>query len=47
MGSLVEWVTGPAAGYLTGSDILMDGGYMAAARWGDIIPPGVTGAGQQ
>lgn len=32
--NVVEWVTGPAASYVTGTDLRVDGGTIAALRWG-------------
>jgi NAD(P)-dependent dehydrogenase (short-subunit alcohol dehydrogenase family) len=31
--SVVEWLCGPGASFITGTDILMDGGVTAAQRW--------------
>ncbi len=30
----VDWLASPAAGFITGSDILVDGGVVSAVRWG-------------
>jgi NAD(P)-dependent dehydrogenase (short-subunit alcohol dehydrogenase family) len=33
---IVEWVTGPAASFVTGTDLRIDGGTIAALRWGQL-----------
>ena len=32
--SAVEWLCGPKASFITGVDILLDGGVAAGMRWG-------------
>ncbi|VVN68113.1 Glucose 1-dehydrogenase 2 [Pseudomonas fluorescens] len=33
----VEWLTGPAASYITGADLRIDGGTIAALRWHEAV----------
>lgn len=35
----VAWLAGPEAGFVTGSDLLIDGGVVAAMRAGRLAPP--------
>lgn len=32
----IEWLSSPEAGYITGTDLLIDGGFIAAYRWGNL-----------
>ncbi len=34
IGGLVEWLVSPSSSFITGTDILIDGGMTAALRWG-------------
>ena len=43
----VEYLTGPAAGYVTGTDLLLDGGVVAAMRWADLQSEDPTDASRQ
>ncbi|MNP70530.1 7-alpha-hydroxysteroid dehydrogenase [compost metagenome] len=33
----VEWLTGPAASYISGVDLRIDGGTIAALRWQEAV----------
>lgn len=41
--SAVEWLTGPAASYITGVDLRIDGGTIAALRWQEALGAGEIG----
>lgn len=47
LAAAVEYLTGPAAGHVTGSDLLLDGGAVAAMRWTDLEPEDPTDASPQ
>jgi NAD(P)-dependent dehydrogenase (short-subunit alcohol dehydrogenase family) len=47
IGAAVEYLTGPAARYITGSDLLIDGGAIAAMRWTGMEAEDPTDASRQ
>jgi NAD(P)-dependent dehydrogenase (short-subunit alcohol dehydrogenase family) len=41
--SAVEFLCSPAASYICGADLLVDGGAAATMRWGNLTPPDAAG----